>query len=543
MKVILLIFFLLLPILPLEAHAESSTIIPAPFKFEPMEGRFTLSERSRYIADTALALNGRDYLQQQLLLNAGFTIREGAGHEDATIYFTYDDKLGEEAYTLRVATDRIVIRAGSQSGFFYATMSLMQLMDAEIWSKTGAKSPKSSWDIPACYIEDHPHYRWRGLMLDSARNFFSVDYVKTFIDRMAQYKLNVFHWHLTDDEGWRIEIKAYPLLTGTGAVRGPGTALPFSLYPTMRGPKEKVQKGFYTQKEIAEIVDYAARRSVHILPEIDVPAHAKAAVVSYPELLQDPNDTSRYASVQKVANNTIDPGLESSYTFMQAVIREVSLLFPFEYIHLGGDEIPKGAWQHSPAVAKLKQREHLRETYAVKAYFFTKMEAILAGYDRKLIAWQEVGEHNARLNSDTVIMAWKGDAKGIKAAQNGRKVVMSPASKLYFDQQYVKRKDEPGHTWAGPTDTREVYAYRPTAELRDPRAVKNVIGVHACLWSERLFSEQLADYMTWPRALALSEVAWSSDETRDWNEFEKRAFVYALPRLKSQRINYRPPLP
>ena len=198
-------------------------------------------------------------------------------------------------------------------------------------------------------------------MLDSSRNFFSTTYVKKFIDRMAQHKLNRFHWHLTDDEGWRIEIKKYPLLTKVGATRGPGTKLPFSTYPAMRGSKKKRQSGYYTQKQIREIVAYAKARSVEILPEIDMPGHAKAAIVSYPKLLQDPKDKSNYRSVQKVSNNTVNPGMESTYVFIDNVITELSRLFPFGYIHLGGDEVPKGAWKKSPAVAKLMQKKRFKK--------------------------------------------------------------------------------------------------------------------------------------------------------------------------------------
>ncbi len=543
MKVNATIFLLLLSFLSLTTYAKSNTIVPKPLKFETREGQFTLSDQTRLISDNNLSFNGRDYLQKQLLLNAGYTLKQASSPENSTICFNYDVTFDEEAYTLDIAADKIVIRAGSQSGFFYATISLMQLMDPSIWSQTQMNIPKKSWDIPACYIKDQPRFRWRGLMLDSARHFFSKAYVKKFIDRMAQHKLNLFHWHLSDDEGWRIEIKAYPLLTKVGAERGPGTALPFSFYPTMRGSKEKVQKGYYTQEDVKEIVAYAAKRSVRVLPEIDVPAHAKAAVVSYPLLLQDPHDTSRYISVQKVRNNTIDPGVESSYTFIENVIEELTVLFPFQYIHLGGDEIPKGAWQHSPSVAKLMQKEHLKEMYEVEAYFFTRMDKILAKHNRKMIAWQEVRKENNTLRDDTLIMAWRGDGAGVKAAMERHQVIMAPAQYLYFDQQYIKKADEPGHTWAGPTDTRELYSYRPASALHDPQKLQYIRGVHACLWSERLFSEELADYMTWPRALALSEIAWSTDKARQWSEFKARAFTDGLKRLEYQNIHYRAPMP
>ena len=357
---------------------------------------------------------------------------------------------------------------------------------------------------------------------------------------MAQHKLNLFHWHLSDDEGWRIEIRRYPRLTDVGSKRGPGTALPFSFYPTMRGPKDKKQEGYYSQDDIKEIVAYAAERSVNVLPEIDIPGHSKAAVTAYPELLQDPADTSRYTSVQKVSNNTIDPGLSSSYIFLNNIINEMTQLFSFEYIHLGGDEIPKGAWEKSPAVIALMQKEHLKNTRDVEAYFFTRMDQILAKHDRKMIAWQEVKNDNNRLRPETIIMAWRSDGTGKKAAQEHHRVVMSPAQYLYFDQQYIKDKNEFGHTWAGPTDTEDAYSYDPTRGMSNDDAAF-VLGVHGCLWSERALTEEIADYLAWPRMLSLAEIGWSPQNERKWDEFKIRAFGAGLKRLQYQDISYRPP--
>ena len=541
MKVMTYVFFLLsISLTSLCAQTDMNVIIPKPQMYQSQKGSFKLSENTHYYTTTPLASNALAYLQQQLHLSSSFRLKRGQYPVQDRVSFQHAYNLKEEAYTLQVSSKEIIIKADSQSGFFYGAVSLMQLMDARIWTQKTSLNPQKSWMIPACAIEDHPRFKWRGMMLDSSRNFFSVAYVKRFIDRMAQHKLNVFHWHLTDDEGWRIEIKKYPLLTEIGAKRGPGTKLPFSLYPTMRGPKDKMQEGYYTQKEIREIVAYAAARSVNILPEIDIPAHAKAAVMAYPERLQDLKDKSSYTSVQKVSNNTMDAGLESTYIFLENVIKEVSVLFPFEYIHLGGDEIPKGAWKKSPAVAKLMQKEGLKETKEVQAYFFTKMDKILAKHKRKMIAWQEVRKHNRALRDDTIIMAWRGNGAGLKAAKEHHIVIMSPAQFLYFDQQYIKSKNELGHTWAGPTDTKEAYAYNPTAKATSKEAGL-IQGVHGCLWSETALTEEIADYLAWPRMFALAEIGWSSQKQRDWKEFKHRAFGEGLRRLESQNINYRNP--
>lgn len=353
---------------------------------------------------------------------------------------------------------------------------------------------------------------------------------------MAQHKLNRFHWHLTDDEGWRIEINQYPLLTKIGARRGPGTKLPFSMYPSMRGPKNKIQSGYYTQDDIREIVAYAKARSIEILPEIDVPGHAKAAIVAYPKLLQDPEDKSHYYSVQKVSNNTINPGIDSSYIFLENIISEVSVLFPFGYIHLGGDEIPKVAWQKSPAVHKLMQKKGLKNIKEVQNYFFTHLDKVLAKYHRNMVGWQEMTEGKAKLRQNNMFMAWKSEKAGIKMTKKHRNVIMTPVQYLYFDQQYIRSKKEPGHTWSTPVSTKKTYSF-------DPGTSPYIRGIQACLWSETLLNEKIADYLAWPRVLALSEVAWTEQENRKWKEFQKRASDQGLKRLKVQGVHYRPVVP
>jgi hexosaminidase len=339
-----LLLFISLPIL-LSAKNNTLAIIPQPQKITQKKGISLLTKNSSYFSDTTLSQNAIKYLQKHLKHNAKQQLKKANSFSNSYIYFHYNPKKikKSEGYRLDITENKIKIDARDKAGFFYAVVSLMQLMHSDIWRESSLGKKHGSWSIPCCTIEDYPRFKWRGIMLDSSRNFFSKAYVRKFIDRMAQHKLNRFHWHLTDDEGWRIEIKHYPLLTKVGAKRGAGTKLPFSTYPTMRGPKNRVQSGYYRQSDIKEIVAYAKARSVEILPEIDIPGHAKAAIVSYPKLLQDPKDKSRYRSVQKVSNNTINPGMESTYVFLNNVISEVAKLFPFAYIHVGGDEIPKGA--------------------------------------------------------------------------------------------------------------------------------------------------------------------------------------------------------
>jgi len=516
-------------------HADANTIIPQPYLYEAKQGTFTLTPKSSYLSATPLSNNAIEYLQEHL----STPLKQTTERQTTALFFLYNKTLSSESYTLKVTDIDITIEASDSAGFFYAVVSLMQLMDVEIWSDTNKNI--QTWHIPAVYIEDHPQFAWRGMMLDVARTFYSVEYVKKFIDRMAQLKLNRFHWHLSDDEGWRIEIKRYPLLTQVGGSRGPGTLLPFSTFPTMKGPKNSLEMGYYTQEEIKEVVAYAAKRSIQILPEIDVPAHSKAAVISYPLLLQNPKDTSRYTSVQKVSNNTIDAGLESSYVFLEHVVSELATLFPFEYIHLGGDEIPKGAWKASPSVQKLMREEGLKSTKSVQGYFFTRADAILEKHHRKLIAWQEILTYGATLRDETIVMSWRDNGAEKSALNAGKKLVASSAKYLYFDQQYRKDKKEPGHTWAGPTDTKEMYSYNPPLKKTNLTDREGFLGVHGCLWSERAPNEETADYLVWPRLFALSEVAWSNSQNREWKNLKKRILKTGLKRLDAQNIHYRTP--
>jgi len=536
------VHLLLLITVPLlfTVSAEEIALIPRPQSLLALPGVFELNEHTAFKSDTAMADDAIDYLQSHLERNAHYRLKH-THTSSHLLNYRHVDGLVTEGYLLEVTPQEIVLQASEPAGFFYATVTLMQLMETAIWREGVEKEPHSIWHIPACKVSDQPRFRWRGMMLDSARNFFSVAYVKKFIDRMAQHKLNLFHWHLSDDEGWRIEIKKYPRLTAVGARRGPGTKLPFTCYPAMRGPKTEVQEGFYTQAQVREIVAYAARRSVRVLPEIDMPAHAKATIVSYPELLLDPQDSSDYRSIQKVHENTMDPGLESTYAFIDGVIEELVTIFPFGYIHLGGDEVPKGAWKGSPAVAALMNKEHLTDNRAVQAYFFERVDRILQKYHRTLVAWQEIRRDNTTLRKETIIMAWRGDGTGLKAAKAGQPVVMTPAQFLYFDQQYVASEREHGHTWAGPTDTKEVYSYEPLHDSLTSIQRDAIQGVEGALWSERAPTEAIADYLAWPRMLALSEVAWSRPERRVWHEFRSRALTKGLQRLKEQGVHYREP--
>jgi len=527
-----LFFLFLFTLSLLHAKKNEQIIIPKPQTFRAMQGTFTFNQQTTYYSNTSLSKRAINYLQDHLKKNAGYTLKN-KNAKSSIVFFSKAPKRVKKAegYKLSVGKDKIYIEARDKAGFFYAVVSLMQMMDSEIWRDKQVKRKQKNWSIPACQINDYPRFAWRGMMLDTSRNFFSTSYVKKFIDRMAQHKLNRFHWHLTDDEGWRIEIKHYLLLTKVGASRGPGTKLPFSTYPSIRGPKNKQQSGYYSQREIREIVAYAKARCIEILPEIDMPGHAKAAIVAYPKLLQDQKDRSKYRSVQKVSNNTINPAMESTYIFMDNVLKEVSSLFPFDYVHLGGDEVPKGAWQKSPAVKNLMKQKGFRNNKEMQAYFFGRLDRILSKHHKKMIIWQEAAKGKAKTRGGTIFMAWKSPNAGYSLAKKGRQVILSPVQYLYFDQQYIRNKKEYGHTWSTPVSTQKAYSFTPKTSAY-------VKGVEACLWSETLLNTNIADYLAWPRAFALSELAWTEQKHRKWSDFKRRV-KKGLRRLKVQNIHYR----
>ena len=308
----------------------------------------------------------------------------------------------------------------------------------------------------------------------------------------------------------------------------------------MRGPKNKIQKGYYTQEEIKEIVTYAAARHIQVLPEIDLPAHSKAAVVAYPNLLLDPQDSSHFHSVQKVENNTINPALESTYTFIDEVVKELTQLFPYPYIHLGGDEVPKGAWRGSPTVQRLMKKDGFETQHDVQAYFLNRVDQLLRKHHRTLVAWQEAAQSGANLRDESIFMAWKGTKQTTRLLEKGRHTIATPAQYLYFDQQYIKKRGEPGHTWAGAISTKKVYSYQPLHSNISVRNRKKFQGIHTCLWSERAFDEKTADYLVWPRALAFSQIAWSQEKSKNWKHFKKKLSEQTLKKLDVQNIHYRP---
>ncbi|HEU5366273.1 MAG TPA: family 20 glycosylhydrolase, partial [Hanamia sp.] len=453
-----------------------------------------------------------------------------------------DTSLGNEGYKLNVKSNEISISANKPAGLFYGMQTLFQLLPKEIEENQLAKNVK--WDVPVCIVKDYPRFGWRGLMFDVSRHFFTKDEVKDFIDQMVKYKYNLLHLHLTDDEGWRIEIKGLPRLTEVGAwnVKKVGYFGTFSP-PTPDEPRN--YGGFYTQDDIREIVKYASDRFVNILPEIDVPGHSLAAVVSYPELSctagaenyrvrsgEPIMDWSHGQPPVALVDNTLCPANEKVYDFLDKVMTQVAQLFPFPYIHVGGDECPKNFWEKSDAVKALMQKEGLKNMDEVQSYFEKRLEKIVESKGKKFMGWDEILHGGIAPNA--AVMSWQGMKGGIEAAKMNHEVVMSPTDFAYLDYMQGDPVIEP-HVYAT-LRLKKAYQFEPVPDGVDP---KYILGGQANLWTEQIYNMRHMEYMLWPRAMAISEAVWSPKDKRDWDDFSTRV-EKQFPRFDAAQIKYAP---
>ena len=431
------------------------------------------------------------------------------------IRFVTDESLPAEGYELNVDGEGIEVRASQFPGFLYALQSLGQLLPAAVYGTEPA--PDAAWEVPCVKIADAPRFAYRVMHLDVARHFFSVDEVKRYIDVMAIHKLNTLHWHLTDDQGWRIEIKRYPELTAVGSIRK--ATVVRKEWGTYDGTP---YGGFYTQDEIRDVVKYAADRGVTVIPEIDLPGHMLAALTAYPELgcTGGPYEVwGRWG----VADDVLCPGREKTFEFLEGVLTEVMELFPSEYIHIGGDECPKVRWEKCPRCqAKIRQLglkddgEHTAEHY-LQSYVTDRIGKFLARHGRRIIGWDEILE--GRAPSDAVVMSWRGSEGGIAAAKLGHDVIMTPNSHFYFDYYQSLDTDAEPFGIGGYIPMEQVYSYDPAFPELTPEQQRHILGVQANLWTEYVLSDEHLEYMLLPRLAALSEVQWCLPETKDWNRF------------------------
>jgi hexosaminidase len=508
--------------------APEISIIPEPVSIVKNPGQFTLPSNVVILAHSTPEVKlVVDLLQEKITMATGnfvssLSTSTGAPTIKLILNERVNAELGKEGYQLSVTPSLIVIKANKAAGLFYGAQSLIQLFPKEIESKDVLKDVK--WVVPCVEITDYPKLGWRGLMFDVARHFFNKDEVKLYIDDMVRYKFNLLHLHLTDDEGWRIEIKGLPKLTEVGAfsVKKVGTFGDF----TPPGPDEpRNYGGFYTQEDLKEIIKYAKDRFVDILPEVDVPGHSLAAIASYPELSCTPGaDKYRVRSGEKIMDwshgappialidNTLCPANEKVYTFLDTVITQIAALFPFEYIHMGGDEAPINFWQNNDAIKALMKKEGLKNMHQVQGYFEKRVQKIVESKGKKFIGWDEILEGD--IPSTAAIMSWRGVKIGIDAAKKKHNVVMSPTDFAYLDYMQSDAVTEP-KVYAT-LRLNKTYEFEPIPEGIDK---KYIIGGQANLWTEQIYNIRQAEYMTWPRGFAIAESVWSPKEKKNWETF------------------------
>ncbi len=498
------------------ASLQDGAIIPMPNQITAGQGSYLLQgEKSVAIGSDTASMRVFNYLESALK-NTSVTLKCVPQTEQADIYFLMDSALSDEAYTLDITSDNIKLSSNdSGAGLFYAVQSLLQLMPAEIYD-THLKY-EGRIEIPSVHIADAPRFSHRGAMMDVGRNFLPKEEVLKFLDLMAMYKMNKFHFHLTDDQGWRIEIKKYPRLIEVGSHRSQ-TQVGFCDYYYPRRFDGKEQRGYYTQDDIREIVKYAADRFITVIPEIEMPGHSSAALAAYPELSCGLGKTYVVRDYFDVFDEVYCPK-EGTFKFLEDVLTEVMELFPSHYIHIGGDECPKKAWKKCDHCQALMKREGLPDEEALQSWFIHRMEQFVNSKGRDIIGWDEILEGGLAPNA--TVMSWRGEEGGIEAARQKHNVIMTPGSTCYYDH-YQESPEFAPLAIGGflPLDT--AYNYNPLPAELTPEEQSYIIGTQANIWGEYIQTPEYFEYMAFPRLLAMAEVQWTQPEHKDFHSFTRR---------------------
>lgn len=531
------LLYVILSFLTVAVYAQDD-IIPAPVSVQKSNAKYVL-DGSTHIYVLTTDPQARQIAQRfsEVLKQRGYDVDVATGQPTGSRAITLslngsrDAELGDEGYTLTVDQNRIALAANRPAGLFYALQTLRQLMPAGKGDGTT--------EIPGCTIRDYPRFKWRGLMLDVSRHFFTKEEVKKYIDVMAQYKFNTFHWHLTDDNGWRIEIKSLPKLTEVGAWRVERYG-PFGSRPEPKPGEPTPYGGFYTQDDIREVVQYALERNVTIVPEIDVPGHSMAALASYPELStrKEPkfvNPGSSFAEwygngkFRMLVENTLNPADEKVYDFLEKVFTEVASLFPGPFIHVGGDEAYHGFWEEDPGCQALMKKQKLKDGHELQSYFMKRVAKIVEKQGKKMIGWDEILEGG--LAKGAAVMSWRGMQGGIAAAKMGHEVVMSPTTYAYLD--YTQGDHSLEIPIYADLSLKKAYEFEPVPEGVD---AKYILGGQANLWTEHIPTLRHVFYMTYPRALATAESVWSPASKKNWEDFSARVLDH-FERFDAESLN------
>ena len=493
-------------------------IIPAPKAYEEMPGAFRL--RSAAVeADPAFAETAAD-LSARLAAVTGLKTAK-----PAAIRLVRVEGLPEEAYRLEVTQQQVTIEATDPAGAFYGVQSFLQLLPAQVYGDKRAKGVR--WTAPCCRVEDRPHFPYRGMHLDVGRYFMPKETVMRFIDLMAMHKQNMFHWHLTEDQGWRIEIKKYPRLTEVGAWR------PFTADYRDENPDGTPHGGFYTQDDVREVVEYARRRFVTVIPEIELPGHASAAIAAYPQLSCNPDAPHAVATSWGVKTDVFCPNA-FTFQFLEDVFTELFDLFPSPYYHIGGDECPKDAWMESDYCKDLMKVLGITDFHELQTFFVRRMDSFLRAHGKTVIGWDEILDGSAV--ESTVVMSYRGHAPAAKAIQRGMKTILVPNRWTYLDYYQMDPALEPkAQSLYLPID--KVYNYFPAVDSLRTLSDEHIIGYECCVWGEYAQTPERVEYLAFPRAVAAAEVAWCDRGEKDWDSFYRR-MRKEFGRLDAKGVRY-----
>lgn len=502
-------------------------IIPAPASMKKLKGTFQIQAKTKIIiaANNEELKNNAGYLADQVkfLTNLQLKVENtNKATKNAIILDVNYNSSSKEAYNLQISNKEIRISGSGAAGLFYGIQSLLQMIPSQEQVKI---------KIPCAIIEDQPAYSWRGMHLDVSRHFFPVSFVKKMIDQMAMLKLNTFHWHLTDDQGWRIEIKRYPKLTQISSYRD--ETLVGHYTETGQQFDGKRYGGFYTQDQIKEVVAYAKNRYITIVPEIEMPGHAVAVLSAYPEFSCTGGPFKTYTK-WGVSDDVFCAGKEGTFELLENILDEVTSLFPGPYIHVGGDECPKTRWKECPDCQKRIKEEGLKNELELQSYFIKRIEKFIASKGKKLIGWDEILEGG--LPERAAVMSWRGYTGGIEASHSGHDVVMTPTDYCYFDYYQGPEKDEP-LAIGGFLPLEKVYSFNPLPPSISPEGAKHIIGAQANLWTEYITDEKKAEYMLFPRICAMAEILWTPKNLQDYPFFLHRLESYSK-RLEKYDIHF-----
>ncbi len=505
----------------------SSEITPKPLAITKKKENFILTQNTTLYANEKSVDDIANFFIHKIENNTGhlLNITKDRDHNNS-IKLLKDDTLDyeKEEYHLDVSENDVVIKAKTDQGLFYGMHTFMQLLP--LYKEENKNKPFFPIKIQAVDIKDKPRFSWRGVHLDVSRHFSSVDFIKKQLDVLSIFKINKFHWHLTDDQGWRIEIKKYPKLTSIGSKR--------------KNADGSYHEGYYTQEEIKEVVQYAKERFIDVVPEFDTPGHAIAVLSGYPELACDKSpDHYDVRNLWGVESSIFCASKETTYTFIEDVVKEMAELFPYEYYHMGGDEVPKDQWKHAPCCQKLKKQESIKDEKEIQSYFMARVENILTKYNKKMIGWDEILEGG--ITPTTNIMSWLGEEGGIKAANEGHDVIMTPSKYVYLNFYQGDHKVEP-FAFGGYIPLEKAYNYDPLPVAIKEDKKKHILGSQGNLWTEYAKEDKTKEYLLYPRIIALAETNWTQKENKNFVDFSRRLNnTYEL--LDHYGINYHFPLP